>query len=180
MAAAGDEAKIRKVVDAAEKDLTRLAATLQKTLMLVKQDKFSDKKAKAVVAKVLAAIKKHKGVQKLRGGKDFDALPEDLKDRVVWIDALMAALLATQDKLQRAVKLLKREPESGHKVLMKAGKEAALQIGQAPKHIAVMIKQIRKGIDADSPLHEKLATLPMIMTLTMVSDAIVQGLRDRP
>lgn len=175
-----DEAKVRKIVDTAEKDLTRLVATLQKTLMLVKQDKFSAKKAKAVVAKVLATIKKHKGVTKLPNDKGFDELPEDVKERVVWIDALMDAVLATEDKLQRAVKLMKREPESGYKVLMKAGKEAALQIGQAPKHINVMIKQIRKGIDTDSPLHEKLAILPMIMTLTMVSDAIAQGLRDRP
>ncbi len=180
MAAAGDEAKIRKAVDTAEKELGRLLATLQKTILLVKQGKFSPKKAKAVVAKVLAAMKKHKGVLKLRNDKCFDELPEDLRDRVIWMDALMTALMAMQDKLTRAVKLMKREPESGYKVLLKAGKEAAMEIGQAPKHITVMIKEIRKGVGEDSPLREQLSMMPMIMTLSMLSDAIVQGLRDRP
>ncbi|MEM1431605.1 MAG: hypothetical protein AAGG09_19285 [Pseudomonadota bacterium] len=173
-------AKAEKAVREAEKALTRVQADLNKAIMLVKQDKFTEKRAKAIVAKTLAVMSKHKKVTKLQTEKGFKDYPQEIQDQVLWIDELMNDLLAHTEQLPRMVKLMKKSPEKDIKVLSKQSKVLALEVKQPPKHVGVLVKEVKKGLDAGGPNGALIALLPMIMLLWLICDTIVRGLRKRP
>ena len=177
---AADTAKVEKAIKAATKGLTQMQADLTKAVIMVKQDKFTEKRAKAIAAKAMTIMSKHKGVLKLQSEKGFEEFPEDLQKQVQWLDGLMNDLLDRTQELPKTTKLMKKSPEKDIKLLAKRAKVLALEVSQAPKHVSVLAKEVKKGLDAGGPNGERAALMPMILLMYLISDTVAKGLREKP
>ena len=173
-------AKAEKAVTEAEKGLIRLQSELLKLMTLLKQDKFSEKRAKAINTKILGMMAKHKGVTKLPGDKGFDELPDELREKVMWLDTLMNDLMGYTSQLPRMIKFMKKSAEKDFKFLSKQAKILALEVKQAPKHLNVLVKDIKKGVEPGGETAEKMNMMPMILLLWQLNDTIGKGMREKP
>lgn len=175
-----DEAKIKDQLSKAEKELVRLSTDLTKTHMLLKKEKVTDKRLKEAIKRARSVLSKHVEITKLSSDKAFEELPDDVKAQVSWMEAMVAELTELQDQLAYALKLMKKDPESDFGVILKPVKRLAREVKQAPRHVSLMVKAIKKGVEMEGPYGELFHLIPAYLILFRIGDTVTVHMAKKP
>ncbi len=175
-----NEEKITKDIEAAEKELVKMSTELVKTHMLLKKEKLTDKRLKEAIKRANAALSKQVGLSKLRTDKNFEQLSEEVKEKVVWADDMMTELNELKDQLPFALKLMKKSPEGDFDVILKPTKRLAREVKQAPRHVGLMVKAIKKGIDTEGPYGELFNLVPAYLILFQIGNTVTMHVAKKP
>ena len=105
-------------------------------------------KAKPAAVKVRNFLKRYAPATKVIGSRDYDGLSDQTKAGLLWLDGVIAELLATEAALRKATKMLivdfAQDPEAVMKAIKLAGKTA-----RNPSWVSATLARIEKDITVD-------------------------------
>jgi hypothetical protein len=173
------DAKILKVVDEAEKGLTKLQADLTPLSKKLKELDVDKAKSLAAMKKVFAVMGKFTAVTKLQSSNAFAGLKPETQAQVTWMGGLVSELLKLSDRLHQNQKDAKMDPAKKRAYLVRVLKHDVRDTSQMPK-LMQLVKQIEKGKDTGDFDDAMISFLPMAIMLWTIRDTIQRGLKARP
>ena len=157
-------------------------------------------KAKPAAVKVYTYLKRHAPVTKVIGSRIYDDLSDDTKAGLMWLDGVIAELLAVEAALRKAAKSLDldfaKDPELVIKAIRLAGKEAGnpawvpSTVAKIEKEIKIdddrkkrteaLVKVMQKGTEIGGITGTSISALALLILLQMIWKMMTRRLKTKP
>lgn len=157
-------------------------------------------KARPAAVKVHNFLKRYATATKTIGSRDFDGLSDQTKAGLLWLDGVIAELLATEAALRKATKTLKldfaQDPEAVMKAIKLAGKAARnpawvpATLARIEKDIPIdddrkkrteaLVKVMQKGTEIGGVTGTSISALALMILLQMIWKLMKRRLKDKP
>jgi hypothetical protein len=157
-------------------------------------------KAKPAAIKVYNYLKRHAPVTKVIGSRIHDDLSDDTKAGLLWLDGVIAELLAVEAALRKAAKSLDldfaKDPELVIKSIRLAGKEAGnppwvpSTLAKIEKEIKIdddrkkrteaLVKVMQKGTEIGGVTGTSISALALLILLQMIWKMMTRKLQAKP